>query len=60
MHGLQVCLFKYITVSAFLSVVKMRLKWEVVGHALKSHGNYTVDRGKIMELCCFNFCGNPA
>ena len=38
--------------SAFMpSVVKMLLKGEVGGHALSSHGNYIVDRGKIMELC---------
>ena len=61
MHGLQACLFKYITVAAFciyLSVVKMPLKGEVGGHALKSHGNYML----IMEKSCncvFNFCGNP-
>ena len=49
MHGLQACLFKYITVAAFrinLSVMKMPLKGEVGGHALKSHGNYIVDHGK--------------
>ena len=49
MCGLQACLFKYITVAAFhiyLSVVKMLLKGEVGGHALKSHGNYIVDHGK--------------
>ena len=54
MHGLQACLCKYITVAAFhiyLSVVKMPVKGEVGGHALKSHGNYIVDHGKIMELC---------
>ena len=54
MHGLQACLFKYITVAAFriyLSLVKMPLKGEVGGHALKSHGNYIVDHAKIMELC---------
>ena len=47
-------LFKYITVAAFhiyLSVVKMPLKGEVGGHALKNHGNYIVDHGKSMELC---------
>ena len=46
MHGLQAWLFKYITVAAFriyLSMVKMSLKGEVGGHALKSHGNYIVD-----------------
>ena len=48
--------------SAFaLSVVKMSLKGggggegggeeEVGGFALKSHGNYIVDHGKIMKLC---------
>ena len=54
MHGLQVCLFKYITITAFyiyLSMVKMPLKGEVGGHALKCHRNYIVDHGKIMELC---------
>ena len=54
MHGLQACLFKYITVAAFhimLCLVKMPLKGEVGGHTLNSHGNYNVDYGKIMELC---------
>ena len=63
MHGLQACLFKYITVAAFhiyLSVVKMLLKGEVGGRALNSHGNYIADHGKIMELFFLNFCGNPA
>ena len=50
MHGLQACLFKYITVAAFLNVVKMMLKGEVGGHALNTHGNYIVDHRKIMEL----------
>ena len=27
------------------------LKGEVGGHALKIHGNYNVDHGKVMELC---------
>ena len=54
MHGLQACLFKYITVAAFrtyLSVVKMLLKGEVGGHALRRYGKYIVDHGKIIELC---------
>ena len=65
MHGLQACLFKYITVAAFcfyLSAVKMPLKGEVGGHALKSHGNYIVDHGrswKNHDIVFFNFCGNP-
>ena len=62
MHGLQACLFKYHSVAAFhiyLSMVKMPLKGEFGGHALKSHGKYIVDHGKIMELCFFSFCGNP-
>ena len=33
-------------------MVKIPLKGEVRGHALKSHGNYIVDHGK-------SFCGNP-
>ena len=33
--------------SAFISA----LKGEVGGHALKRHGNYIVDHGKIIELC---------
>ena len=45
--------------SAFmLSVVKISLKGEVGGHALKSHGKYIIDHGKIMEVL-LNFCGNP-
>ena len=50
--------------SAFmLSVVKMPLKGEVGGHALKSHGNYFVDHGKLWKnhgIVFLNFCGNPA
>ena len=52
MHSPQACLFKYITVAAFriyLSVVKMLLKGEVGGHALKSLGNYIVDHGKSLK-----------
>ena len=49
--------------SAFmLSVVKMLLKREVGGHALKSHGNYIVDHGKSWKnhgIVFLNFCGNP-
>ena len=51
---------KYITVAAFriyLHLVRMPLKGEDGGHAFKSHGNYIVDHGKIMELCFLNFCG---
>ena len=65
MHADHACLFKYITVTAFsiyLSVVKMALKGEVGGHALKSHRNYIVDRGKSWEnhgITFLNFCGNP-
>ena len=63
MHGLQVCLFKYITVAAFmLCVVKMPLKGEAGGCALNSHGNYIVDHEKIMEKswnCVFEFLWEP-
>ena len=46
----------------YLSVVKMPLKGEVGSHALKSHGNYTVDHRKswkIHGIVLLNFCGNP-
>ena len=46
-----------------LSVVKMALKGEVGGHALNSHGNYIIDRGKSWKnhgIVFLNFCGNPA
>ena len=45
-----------------LSVLKMLLKGEVGGHALNSHGNYIVDRGKSWKnhgIVFLNFCGNP-
>ena len=45
-----------------LSVVKMLLKLEVGGCALKSHGNYMVDNGKSWEnhgIVLLNSCGNP-
>ena len=56
MHGLQACLFKYITVAAFciyLSVVKMTLKGEIGGNALKVMEITLLimeNHGKIMEL----------
>ena len=66
MHALSTrCLFKYITVAAFriyLSVVKMPLKGEVGGHAIKSHGNYFVDHAKSWKNhgnVFLNSCGNP-
>ena len=65
MRGLQACLFKYITVAAFLiyaQCVKLPLKGEVGGHTLYSHGNYIVDHGKSWknhEIVFLNFCGNP-
>ena len=63
MHGLQACLFEYITIAAFRiyaqrgQEMKMPLKRQSLeaiefgGHALSSHGNYIVDHEKIMELC---------
>ena len=46
-----------VAASAFmLNAVKMLLKGEVGGRALKSRGNYIVDHGKVMELCILNFC----
>ena len=44
-----------------LSLVKMLLKAEVGGHALNSHGNYIVDRGKSWKnhgIVFLNFPGN--
>ena len=61
MHGLHAFLFKYITVAAFRiisSVVKMPLKGEVGGHALKCHGNYIVDHGKSWN-CVLEFLWKP-
>ena len=43
-----------------LAVVKMALKGEAGGHALKSHGNYFVDHGKSWKnhgIVSLNFCG---
>ena len=54
MHGLQVCLFKYMTFAAFRIDAQRdgdASKWEVGSYALYSPGNYIVDHGKIMELC---------
>ena len=65
MHGLQACLFEYITVPAiciYLRVVKMLLKGEVGSHALNSHESYIVYHGKSWKnhgIVFFNFCGNP-
>ena len=60
MHGLQTCLFKYITVAAFgiyAQLVKMPLKGEVEGHPKNSNGNYIVDMVNH-GILFFNFCGN--
>ena len=55
MHGLQACLFKFITVAVFrtyLSPVKMLHKGEIGGHALEEITLLSMeDHGKIMELC---------
>ena len=66
MHGVQTCLFKYITVAAFHIYAQHgedgAIKGEVGGRALNSHGNYIVDRGKTWknhEIVFLNFCGNP-
>ena len=66
MYGLQVCLFKlYITGASFrtyLNFVKMSLKGEVGGHALKNHENYIVDREKPWKKswnCVFEFLWEP-
>ena len=59
MHGLEACIFKYITVAAFmLSLVKMSLKGKVGSHALNCHRNYSVDHGKSWN-CVFDFLLEP-
>ena len=61
MHGLQACLFKYITVAAlhiYAQHVTMPLKGEVGGHALYSHENSLL----IMEEswnCVLEFLWGP-
>ena len=54
MHGLQACLFKYITVDAF------RQYAQGGEDAAKRRGlrPYNVDHGKSWN-CVLNFCGNP-
>ena len=45
-----------------LCMLKMTVKGEVGGSALKSHGNYIVDHGKSWKnhgIVFLNFCGNP-
>ena len=45
-----------------LCMVKMTIKGEVGGRALKSRGNYIVDHGKSWKnrgIVFLNFCGNP-
>ena len=65
MHGLQACLFKYITVTTFHIYAQCgedAVKREVGGHVLNSHGNYIVDHGKSWKnhgIVFLNFCGNP-
>ena len=61
MHGLQACCCCCI-LHFMLSVLKMLLKGEVGGPALKSHGNSIVDHEKSWKyhgIVFLNFCGNP-
>ena len=51
MHARSTSMLLLLHSTFMLSVVKMLLKGEVGGSALNSHGNYIVDRGKIMEFC---------
>ena len=58
--------YKHAVVAAFhifmLSVVKMLLKGKVEGHALNSHGNYIVYRGKSWKnhgIVVLKLYGNP-
>ena len=61
MHGLQACLFKYITVAAF-SIYALHGEDDTKRGGWSQciiHGHYIIDHGKIMELCFMNFCGYP-
>ena len=62
-NACMVCNHAYLNMDYFLqhstfmlSVVKMLLKGEFGGHALKSHGNYIVDHGKSYGIVFLNFC----
>ena len=60
MHGLQACLFKYITVAAFRIYALHGEDAAVGGRALNSHGNCC--SWKIMEKswnCVFKFLWEP-
>ena len=65
MHGLQACLFKYITVAAIRTYAQpggdaaKRGGWR---SSIKQSGNYFVDRGKSWKNhgnVFLNFFGNP-
>ena len=63
MHAWSTSMLFLLHSTFVLSVVKMPLKGEFGGHALKSHGNYIVDHGKLWKnhgIVFLNFCGNPA
>ena len=62
MHGLSTSMLLLLHSAFMLSMVKMLLKEEVGGSALKSHGNYIADHGKLWKnhgILFFNCCGNP-
>ena len=61
MHGLQACLFKYITAEVY-HIYAQHGDDATKRGALNSHGNYIVDHGKLWknhEILFLNFCGNP-
>ena len=55
MHELSTSMLLLLHSAFMLSAVNMLLKGEVGGRALKSHGNYIVDHGKLWkknkEMC---------
>ena len=65
MHGLQACLFKYITVAAFHIYAEHGEDAATIGGwrpCIYSHGNYIVDHGKSWKnhgIVFLNFCGSP-
>ena len=61
MHGLQTCLFKYITIAAF-PIYAQHGEDGAKGGVLNHYGNCIVDHGKSWKnhgIVFLNFCGNP-
>ena len=62
MHAWSISMLLLLHSPFMLSMVKLLLKGEVGVCALKSHGNYIVDRGKSSKnhgIVFLNLCGTP-